>query len=201
MNPEYGHLFPAAIQNIILELDTVALTEFCYEMKRKDTKGVVKTNVGGWQSDNILNETHEEFTKLKNKVVEAANLFHQHVEFNKSSVQKLANIWININQKGHSNDWHTHPESIFSGVFYLYGKAAIIFQHPYRDLGNFYWLPKLVENWNIFNSGVWSIFPSPNTLLLFPPWLYHKVDTNNEDKDRISFSFNTILTESIPLTN
>ena len=31
-----------------------------------------------------------------------------------------------------------------------------------------------------------------NTLLMFPPWLYHKVAMNREDTNRISIAFNTV---------
>ena len=41
------------IQISELELNIDSLIEFCYEIKRKNEKGVEKTNVGGWQSSNI----------------------------------------------------------------------------------------------------------------------------------------------------
>jgi len=48
MNREYLNLFHVPIQIIKLELDIDSLIEFCYEMKRKNEKGVEKTNIGGW---------------------------------------------------------------------------------------------------------------------------------------------------------
>ena len=49
-----------------LELNTNSLIEFCYEIKRKNEKGAERSNIGGWQSDNVINEPHIEFVKLKN---------------------------------------------------------------------------------------------------------------------------------------
>ena len=184
-------MFTTPIQIIELELDIDALTEFCYEIKRKDLEGTEKSNIGGWQSDNIFNETHKKFSKLKTKIEEAANIYHQWIGFNSAAVQKLDNIWANINQKGSANMAHAHPQAIFSGAFYLYANSPIVFQHPYKDISVFYWTKKLVENDNEFNSGECSICPTPNTLLLFPAWIYHRVVINKEDKDRISLSFNT----------
>ena len=80
-----------------------------------------------------------------------------------------------------------------SGAFYLKGKAPIIFQHPYKDITTYFWKESFIEKWNVANSGQWRCKPKPNVLLLFPGWVEHKVLMNNEDTDRISISFNTII--------
>ena len=195
-NGEYLNLFSVPIQMTKLELNIDSLIEFCYEIKRKNEKGVEKTNVGGWHSDNIFKETHPEFVKLKTEIENATNCYHHEIQLKKTHYQKLGNIWININQKGHSNDYHHHPDSIFSGAFYLKGKAPIVFQHPFREISNYYWPNSIVEEWNTANSGEWSLEPESNILLVFPPWIYHKVFMNKEDTDRISFSFNTGIHET-----
>ena len=191
---KYFNIFSVPIQATILELNIDSLIEFCYEMKRKNEKGIVKTNVGGWHSDDIFNETHTEFVKLKNKIKDAVNLYHHEIQLKKTQNQKLDNIWVNINQKGHINEYHTHPRAILSGVFYLRGNAPILFQHPFRDINTYFW--NEVEEWNEVNSGEWRIDPRPNILLIFPPWVWHKVSMNKEDTDRISFSFNTKIHET-----
>ena len=66
MDKKYLNLFCVPIQIIKLELDIDSLIEFCYEMKHKNEKGIQLSNVGGWHSDNIFDETHIEFIKLKN---------------------------------------------------------------------------------------------------------------------------------------
>ena len=117
MDREYLNLFHVPIQISKLELDIDSLIEFCYEIKRKNEKGVEKTNVGGWQSDNAVDETHTEFVKLKTKIEDAAKEYHEEINFKKTFEQKIDNIWVNINQRGHSNEFHQHPHSIFSGAF------------------------------------------------------------------------------------
>jgi len=193
-NGEYLNLFHVPIQISKLELDIDSLIEFCYEMKRKNEKGIVKTNVGGWHSDDIFNETHTEFVKLKNKIKDAVDLYHHEIQLKKTYNHKLDNIWVNINQKGHINEYHTHPRAILSGAFYLRGNAPILFQHPFRDINTYFW--NEIEEWNEVNSGEWRIEPKPNILLIFPPWVWHKVSMNKEDVDRISFSFNTVIHET-----
>ena len=196
MDEEMRGIFPVPIQVTTLELNIDSLIEFCYEMKRKNEKGVEVSNIGGWQSDNIINETHTEFVKLKNKIEEVAKEFHEKIKFKKTLKQEIDNIWVNINQKGHSNDYHIHPYSILSGAFYLKGSTPIVFQHPFRMINEYYWPNFIIEEPRQGTSGEWRIEPNPNKLLIFPPWVWHKVSMNKEDIDRISFSFNTQIHET-----
>ena len=192
MKNECIQMFCVPIQKTVLELNIDSLIEFCYEMKRKDEKGVEMSNLGGWQSDDIIHETHTEFVKLKTEIADAAKTYHENLKFKKTAEQKLSNIWVNINQKGHSNEWHIHARATLSGAFYLTkGKAPIVFEHPFKDINEYYWDYPLIEEWDGANSGHWRIIPEPNTLFVFPAWVYHKVDANKEDTDRISLSFNT----------
>ena len=194
MDREYLNLFSVPIQISKLDLNIDSLIEFCYEMKHKNEKGIQLSNVGGWHSDNIFDETHIEFIKLKNKIEDAINKFHHEIQLKKTYHSKISKIWININQKGHLNDYHHHPDSIFSGAFYLTKtKSPIIFQHPVRDITTYFWNNVIVEEWNPANSGTWKLEPEPNVLFTFPSWAWHKVSMNEEDTDRVSFSFNTIL--------
>ena len=191
-NKEYLNLFPVPIQLAQTELNIDSLIEFCYEMKRKNEKGVEISNVGGWQSNNIINETHTEFVKLKTEIDDAVKVYHEDVKFKKTIEQKISNIWININQKGHSNGYHVHARATLSGAFYLTKVIApIVFQHPFHDITQYYWDSFLIEEWNETNSGEWRLVSEPNTLIIFPAWLYHKVLMSKEDTDRISLSFNT----------
>ena len=72
-----------------LDLNIDSLIEFCYEMKRKDEKGSKISNIGGWQSKNVVNEVHEEFTKLKIEVEKFANEYHRELEFKETLQQKI----------------------------------------------------------------------------------------------------------------
>ena len=184
-------IFSICIQTSQIELDIDSLTSFCYDIQQKD-RGVVKTNIGGWQSGNIRNNIHPEFVNLLFEIQTAVDKYHNELQFKKELKQELDNIWININGKGHSNEYHIHPYSALSGVFYLTdSKFPIIFKHPYDDICTYYWPEEYIESWNNLNSAEWSILPKKNMLLIFPAWISHKVAMNREDFDRISISFNT----------
>ena len=190
---EYLQIFSACIQTHPTKLDIDSLTSFCYEVKRRDSKGRKISNLGGWQSGNVINNPHSEFVKLLSEIQTAANAYHNKLQFKNEYEQKLNNIWININGKGHSNEYHIHAKTTISGCFYLSdSNFPIRFKHPYEEMNTYYWDEEFIGSFNNFNSGQWSITPKKNTLLMFPPWLYHKVVMNEEDTDRLSIAFNTI---------
>ena len=188
---EYQQIFSACIQAHQTNLDIDSLTSFCYEVKRRDKKGRKISNLGGWQSGNIKKNPHPEFVKLLSELQIAANAYHNKLQFKKEYVQKLNNIWININGKGHSNEYHIHAKTQISGCFYLSdSNFPIRFKHPYEEISPYYWHEEFIESFNIFNCGQWSVTPKKNSIIMFPPWLYHKVVMNEEDTDRISMAFN-----------
>jgi len=197
VNSEHFSIFPTLMQETRLDLDLDSLREFCYEIKRKNKDGVKLSNIGGWHSDDVISETHGEFLKLKSYIKESANRYHKEIEFSNDTIQMLENIWININQKGNANEWHVHQNAALSGAFYINVTSPIVFEHPYQHITPFYWNKNNVQNWNVYNSTIWSIMPEPNILLLFPAWLKHKVHVNEEDIDRITISFNTVFSESL----
>ena len=194
---EYLEIFSACIQTYQTKLDVNSLISFCYEVKRKHSEGVNLSNSGGWQSGNIKNNPHPEFVKLMSEVQKSANTYHDKLQFKKEYKQELCNIWININGKGHSNEFHVHPMSAISGTFYLKDSIfPIKFKHPYEEIAPYYWDGKYIETYNALNAGQWSITPKKNTIIMFPPWLYHKVMMNEKESDRISIAFNTTFVKN-----
>jgi len=194
MNINYVDMFSCPVLVADLDLDINSLKKFCYEKEQENKQGVALSNIGGWQSDNVKNETNLEFVKLKNKIEEAANSYHRDIGFKKDLREVIGNIWININKKDHFNELHQHHFSILSGAYYLNScDIPIVFRHPFKDINTYFWDSAIIEEYNQASSGMWTVTPSPNTLLIFPAWIEHKVLPNAKNGDRISISFNTTL--------
>ena len=105
---------------------------------------------------------------------------------------KLGNMWANINPPGGMNMPHIHPNSLFSGVYYVKSqpncgrlkifdpRPGIQFNMPSRKQGNpgkDFWRDASIE-------------PMTGRIIMFPAWLWHSVEENKSNDIRISVSFN-----------
>lgn len=174
-----------------LGLDNERIEKFCLERKRT-SPGRVISNAGGWQSDN-LDPATPELSELFAQVGKRLNEVHRSFEFDPAMQQVITEAWININQKGHFNNSHDHPGSLFSAVYYVKGGAdkgelelkTPIIPHTYT-ISN-----EMVANFNAFTGHAMVIPPVTGDLLIFPSWLLHRVNMSRSDEDRISIAFNS----------
>ena len=201
------HLFAMPVMKVQLDFDLKKLTEFTFQIQNKDKKGIHHTNRGGWQSNEIQKEKHEEFIRLKKEINQHFQIYHSVVfrgmVFKENVVQNLDNMWVNINEKHHYNEWHLHSGATLSGVYYIKHDGStengdIMFKNPFgSSLSSTHWPQGLVENWNEVSSEIINITPKSNALLIFPSWLEHKVEINLKNDSRISLSFNSRLKPEI----
>ena len=194
-------LFTTPVMSVTLDLDVKKLTEFAFKMWNRDKKGMQISNIGGWQSDIILEENQEELKELTKEITQHLQLYHSEafrgMVFKENVTQSISEMWVNINEKHHYNEWHIHPGSVLSGVYYIKHDGSkengdILFKHPagtYKNIAH--WPEGLVENLNEVTAEVVNITPKPNMLLIFPSWLEHKAEMNLKDDTRISLSFNS----------
>ena len=193
--------FTTSVMQIQLDLDTDKLTELAFQIQNKDNRGVQVTNQGGWQSNNVIEETHEELDKLKKEITQYLQMYHseifQGMKFKTDVTQTLANMWVNINEKHHYNEWHINPNATLSGVYYIKHDGSdengnILFKHPTSSyITSSHWPNGIVEKHNEISSPGISVTPKSDILLIFPSWLEHRVETNLKDDARISVSFNS----------
>ena len=209
------NIFGYPIMQVPLEQDLEKLTAFAYDVKKTNSDSAQHTNKGGWHSTSLgqlpsihiqHNYINEEFDNLKASIQQQLKIYHteffKNTKFHHNVEPLLSDTWLNINSKHNWNDWHTHPDGIFSGTFYVKHdgdtNGDIIFKNPLESkLEYIKIIHKLhrgaVHTYNDLLSKKVRITPEPNMLLIFPAWLYHKVSQNLNDSDRISLSFDTII--------
>lgn len=173
-----------------LDLDLLVISNYCYD-KEKTESGNIISNVGGWQSSNIINDPFEFIGCLEREVLNRIKKISDDVGFNKNAQYKINNMWININRKNNYNLLHDHPGSIFAGTFYV--KSS-------KNCGNLtfcssrkksWCLEQMIdENFTPYNSQTYKIVPEENNLVLFMSSMDHYVESNLSNDDRISISFN-----------
>jgi uncharacterized protein (TIGR02466 family) len=157
-----------------------------YELQENE-KGVLRSNVLGWQSSTGLND-FEEFARLKNMINNVANMVSKELGCDKDII--LGKAWASINPQNASNQIHDHPASLLSGVYYLKVPepvSPIVFYDP-RPVKMF--LSPEFERRNDYSSDITAFDPKEGLLLIFPSWLKHSVEPNMSEEDRISISFN-----------
>ena len=198
-------LFATPVMQVQLDFDLEKLTEFAFQMQNKDKKGVQYTNRGGWHSDYIQEEKHEEFIRLKKEILQYLQIYHSEIfrgmVFKKNVIQSFGNMWVNINEKHHYNEWHIHAYATLSGTYYIKHDGSkengdIVFKHTKGHINGTYmtichWPEGLVEEFNEVTAEEVEFTPKSNTLFIFPSWLEHKVEINLKDDTRISLSFNS----------
>jgi len=182
--------FPTLIYAEDFKLDTNQMAQNITQWSKED-KGVIKTNVNGWHSTTDMH-TKPEYKPL---VDELFRMVYQ--VFNEEFLDgepKLGNMWANINPPGGYNKPHIHPNSLFSGVYYVKTppncgrltcndpRPGIQTCMPNRKKGQ---PPRHL--WREVN-----LQPQENRAIMFNSWLWHNVDSNQSNEDRISVSFNFI---------
>ena len=182
--------FPTLIYADDFKLNTNDLAQNIINWAKED-KGLTKTNVNGWHSTTDMQNKSEykplvdELFKMVHKVFEEECLDKQPV---------LGNMWANINPSGGYNKPHVHPNSLFSGVYYVKTPpncGRLICQDPRPGIQTVMPTRKSVE----IPKYLWRdvhLQPQENRVVIFPAWLWHSVEPNQSNDIRISVSFNFI---------
>ena len=208
--PVITQLFAAPLMQVQLDLDVEKLTELAFQLqkeyKHEDPNFLTSwPRRGGWQSNTYQYDTDkaEELINLEEEINQYLQIYQSEVfrgmKFKENIILSINDMWVNINEKHHYNEWHIHPYSTLSGTYYIkhdsFGENGnISFKHPNNlYMSATHWPPDtgMIEQGNEVTSEVISIIPQPNRLLIFPSWLEHKAEMNLKDDTRISLSFNT----------
>jgi len=182
-------LFKQSIFSFKLDLDLNVLNNYCLEYE-KNNNGRVMSNFGGFQSNN-LDFNIPIINKLCNSILNNVNhVSENYFKFNQ--LLCITNIWFNINRFKDSNNKHTHPNSLLSGVFYskiTHNSGQMKFFNS--ESASIFFVDIDVKEFNEYNSSLYKLKPEVSTLHIFPSFLSHCVEPNlSQNEERISFSFN-----------
>jgi len=180
--------FPTIIYGKDVKLNNELFANEIIEWSRKDP-GVKKTNRNGWHSRTnmhkipIFKPLVDELFKMQFEIYEEEWLSREPV---------LGNMWANINPPGGYNAPHIHPNSLFSGVYYV--KASkdsgdLVCNEP--RTGAQLNMPERKEG--IPPKHLWRSIhfkPLDGRIIMFPHYLWHSVEPNQSNDIRISVSFN-----------
>jgi len=173
-------------------------------LERQDASpGVSISNVGGWHSDTeMLRWGGEPAMRLVERIIAAVDHFTVDIRATgKPRYKWFPEMWANVSPPGASNQYHTHPGSFWSAVYYVddgYGGSQddglggeLVLLDPrmptirmntpdlrFRRPGQ---KPDDQEKW---------FRPTSGQIVIFPSWLTHAVRPYNGAGTRISIAVN-----------
>ena len=168
------------------------LLNYIFELQKKDKKGNIRSNRGGWHSPNFdlvnpgppINFINN-FKNFLKQIME--NEFGWEYIPNK---QRIVAMWAIINKKNSYNVLHNHQNCYLSSAYYIKkpkNSGHLTFFDPKE--AKTYRFPE-VEKHTPYSAESVTIEAEEGDLLIFPSYLYHDVGVNLSDEERIVVSFN-----------
>ena len=199
------HYFPTPVCTVDLtesEPLNDSLLHHILKWRDSDPEGIVRSNfkqAGSWHSTIDMHQ-RPEFTALVDIVLAMAQQVFNQQHYHRDYQPVIDSMWANINPRGGFNRCHSHPDTLWSGVYYVQAPARcgrLCFHDP--RLQSRVMAPVLsAEAQNHLGSWPEVYFePVAGRMILFPAWLQHDVEPNLSDLpgdsgNRISISFNIL---------
>ena len=186
MNKDF--LFPTPIYVKTFNLNNRELEKSIVNWS-EEKNGINRSNMNGWHSDYNMQNKDEykdlvnELNLMQNEILKEENLVENSI---------LTTMWANINYVGSSNKSHIHPNSLWSGVYYVKTQkncGSLVLEDP-RIAGLMIKPQYKSSTIQRHQASEIKIEPIEGNCIMFPAWLFHSVDINNSNDKRISVSFN-----------
>ena len=182
--------FPTIVYAKDVNLDNRLFEREVLAWADKD-KGVKRTNMNGWHSTTNMHKIPI-FKPLVDELFQMQREIYKEEWLDKEPT--MGNMWANINPSGAMNRPHIHPNSHFSGVYYIKApknSGQIVFNDP-RTLSHMLMPTRIEKTPPPYLWREVRVDPLEGRILMFPSWLWHCVDPNESNDIRISVSFNFI---------
>jgi uncharacterized protein (TIGR02466 family) len=174
------------------------------ERQEKGDTGTQHSNYGGWQSSWDMEKWGGmPAVRLIAFGKNAANRVTCNRSGQPVTITWKTNMWANVNRAGHGNEFHSHPGSFWSGVYYVDDGGIdadaslggeLEFMDP-RAPGVAMYAPQLAFNMpgGLSVGANEVVLPKAGRMVLFPAWLLHQVRPYKGTAQRISIAFNLSL--------
>ncbi len=162
--------------------------------------GLARSNVGGWHSEmGFLLRPEPPLEALMGRIRQVTGEMTRLV-MKPARHRMSVEGWANVLRRGQYNSLHLHPNSTWSGVYYVTGNPApeagweaapmsgkFEFVDPRPGAAASYTVENSMQQRTLLN-------PEAGTMLLFPSWLQHQVHPFQGPGERISIAFNVLVT-------
>lgn len=162
---------------------------------------ITRSNAGGWQSaGNLITWKEPCIETLRQRIEKLVTKLLQELirdEGRDRSFRLLIDSWANVSRRGDYNVVHTHPNCMWSGVYYVtpgkpdpdvpYGGLLELLDP--REAHNYIQIANTVMDARHFFEN------KPGRMLLWPSWVKHMVHPYVGEGERISIAFNVNVVE------
>lgn len=96
--------------------------------------------------------------------------------------------WLNVLSRGHSMDVHNHPNSFFTGIYFLQAPtdgASLSLHNPTQEIG----LSVPVKKETPLNQEGYTYQPVAGDLVIFESYIAHSFRVHKSDQEHINLSF------------
>jgi uncharacterized protein (TIGR02466 family) len=171
-----------------------------YAWRASEPAGITRSNyaeAGSWHSP-VDMHNRPEFAALAAEVTTAAAAIFAELDYDPDCGPAIGTMWANINPRYGYNRPHVHPNTLWSGVYYIQTPpqcGRIVFREPRIEA--MMYIPAFAKDvrrkpelWNeVYFEAI------AGRIILFPAWLQHEVEPNLSELpppegDRISVAFN-----------
>lgn len=162
--------------------------------------GLARSNVGGWHSGmDFLYRPEPCLARLRGRIQRmTGELTGALMKPGRSRFSMEG--WANVLRRGQYNSLHLHPNSTWSGVYYVTGNpppdspsdgdaaysGKIEFVDPRPGASATYTVESALQRRCMLN-------PGPGAMIVFPSWLQHQVHPYYGPDTRISIAFNVLV--------
>ena len=171
--------------------------------REKSHPGTEHSNLGGWQSEWDMDRWGGAAAiKLLAVARNSANKVTTNRQGQSVVIAWKANMWANINRTGHGNEFHSHPGSFWSAVYYVDDGGIeadpslggeLEFMDP-RGPGPAMYAPQLAFGSAGLSVGANEVVrPRTGRMVMFPAWVLHQVRPYRGTAERISIALNLSL--------
>jgi uncharacterized protein (TIGR02466 family) len=182
-------LFTTKIYQDFLE-DTSELDQllnYCCFVWSETNNNYSVSNRNGFQSDKNLH-LDSDLKKLNEYIKQIFIAILS--EYNIHAKPIINSMWVNINKKHGFNHLHIHSDCWYSGILFVdwgtnSGDLMLVDPRPGMELNDYH--QKINPNSNVV------IHPKTGDLILFPAWLPHLIEPNQNDIPAFCISFNVEL--------
>ena len=184
----------AALRRIILERERAHPEFQATEMRR--------SNQGGWRSEpDLMSWPEPEIAELGQMIQQGLGqvlrlALGPSPGNRRVRADQRVTAWVNVNRQGSYNVVHNHPDSHWSGVYYVsigepdpgHPMSGVFEFHDPRPAAGALPLPG-------FDFGnKFLVRPTPGAMLVFPSWHNHMVHPYFGTGERVSIAFNIRMT-------